>query len=423
MDIEASLKKLFSLHTFGIKLGLDNTIGFLNYLGNPQNNLKTIHVAGSNGKGSTSSFIASILQEFGFRIGLYTSPHFVKFNERIVINGNQIEDEFVADFFSTHEKYIDEHQLTFFEVTTAMAFQYFNAMRTDYCVIETGLGGRLDSTNVLPGGLDSQNPLAVVITSISLEHTNVLGTTINQITSEKAAIIKKNSKVFTGLLNPEAENVINQKCKEIEVPHFPVKKFLIDGNKTSVRLPSNTLIEINPPLRGHYQKINAALAVLTVAESFSMFDEKKFIAGIQNVSTNTGLTGRYEIYNKLPRIIFDSAHNPEGVENFLSEFSTEYTNYQKRLVIFGVMKDKAIEEMIKKLGKYFDEILLSEIQYDRAAKPDEVFEICKRLNINCRILKQPAVFIKEFTKRESNDCLVVLGSMYLLGEIKQQLQG
>ncbi|MCZ7613045.1 MAG: hypothetical protein M5T52_05820 [Ignavibacteriaceae bacterium] len=113
MDIEASLKKLFSLHTFGIKLGLDNTIGFLNYLGNPQNNLKTIHVAGSNGKGSTSSFIASILQEFGFRIGLYTSPHFVKFNERIVINGNQIEDEFVADFFSTHEKYIDEHQLTF----------------------------------------------------------------------------------------------------------------------------------------------------------------------------------------------------------------------------------------------------------------------------------------------------------------------
>lgn len=117
-----------------------------------------------------------------------------------------------------------------------MAFQYFNAMRTDYCVIETGLGGRLDSTNVLPGGLDSQNRLAVVITSISLEHTNVLGATINQITSEKAAIIKKNSKVFTGLLNPEAENVINQKCKEIEVPHFPVKKFLIDGNKTSVRL-------------------------------------------------------------------------------------------------------------------------------------------------------------------------------------------
>ncbi|MCK7522792.1 MAG: Mur ligase family protein [Ignavibacteriales bacterium] len=197
MDLETSLKKLFSLHTFGIKLGLENTIGFLNHLGNPQQALKTIHIAGSNGKGSTSSFIASILQEFGFKIGLYTSPHFVKFNERVVINGKQIEDEYVSSFISDNEKYIDEHELTFFEVTTAMAFQYFKDMNTDYCVIETGLGGRLDSTNVL-------NPLAVVITSISLEHTNVLGDTIEQIAAEKAAIIKNGSKVFIGMLKKEA---------------------------------------------------------------------------------------------------------------------------------------------------------------------------------------------------------------------------
>jgi dihydrofolate synthase/folylpolyglutamate synthase len=193
MDIDTSLKKLFSLHKFGIKLGLENTIGFLNHLGNPQQKLKTIHIAGSNGKGSTSSFIASILQEYEYKIGLYTSPHFVKFNERVVINGKQIEDEYIATFVSDNESYIDEHQLTFFEVTTVLAFQYFKDMNTDYCVIETGLGGRLDSTNVL-------NPLATVITSISLEHTNVLGNTIEQIAAEKSAIIKSNSKVFIGML-------------------------------------------------------------------------------------------------------------------------------------------------------------------------------------------------------------------------------
>ena len=180
MDVAASLKKLFSLHTFGIKLGLENTIKFLEHIGNPQNFLKTIHVAGSNGKGSTSSFIASILQESGFKTGLYTSPHFVKFNERIVINGKQIDDEYIADFVDKYENYIDEHQLTFFEVTTVMAFKYFLEMKTDYCIIETGLGGRLDATNVL-------NPIAVVITTISLEHTNVLGNTITQIASEMRA--------------------------------------------------------------------------------------------------------------------------------------------------------------------------------------------------------------------------------------------
>ena len=223
MDLETSLKKLFSLHTFGIKLGLENTIGFLDHLGNPQQALKTIHIAGSNGKGSTSSFIASILQEFGYKSGLYTSPHFVKFNERVVINGKQIEDEFVSSFISSNENYIDEHELTFFEVTTAMAFQYFKDINVDYCIIETGLGGRLDSTNVL-------NPLAIVITSISLEHTNILGDTIEKIAAEKAAIIKDNSKVFFGRLNEEAAYVIERKCKETKSILYPIKDFIIESD-------------------------------------------------------------------------------------------------------------------------------------------------------------------------------------------------
>lgn len=415
MDLETSLKKLYSLHTFGIKLGLDNTIRFLDHLGNPQQDLKCIHIAGSNGKGSTSSFISSILQELGFKIGLYTSPHFVKFNERIVINGKQIEDEFVAEFISTNEKYIDEHQLTFFEVTTAMAFQYFKDMKTEYCVIETGLGGRLDSTNVL-------NPMAVVITTISLEHTNVLGNTIEEIASEKAAIIKKNTKVFIGLLSAEADKIVNEKCTDMESQLFSLRKYVVQDDKTTVRFLDNKILEINSPLKGHYQEINAALAALSVAETLSIFDENKFKAGIQNVSKNTGLTGRYEIHSEFPRIIFDSAHNPEGIENFLSEFSKEGDLYNKRFLIFGAMKDKSIEEMLSKLCEYFDEILLAEIQYERAAKPDEMLDLCNKLSIKSRVLHQPASFIHEFKEKDSNNCLVVLGSMYLLGEIKQQLQ-
>ncbi|MGB5528815.1 MAG: Mur ligase family protein, partial [Ignavibacteriaceae bacterium] len=314
MDVETSLKKLFSLHTFGIKLGLDNTIRFLEHLGNPQSSLKTIHIAGSNGKGSTSSFIASILQESGYKIGLYTSPHFVKFNERIVINGEQIDDEYIAGFVEEYEKYIDEHQLTFFEVTTAMAFKYFLEKKTDICVIETGLGGRLDATNVL-------NPLAVVITTISLEHTNVLGNTIAQIASEKAAIIKDGVRVFTGILEKEATEIIEQKCKETDSKLFKLKDF-ISNNKNNFKVLINDSIqaEINPPLKGNYQKINAALAALTISKTFTVVHKEKYLSGISDVVRNTGLQGRYEYFHRKPTIIFDSAHNPEGVYNFLDEF-------------------------------------------------------------------------------------------------------
>jgi dihydrofolate synthase/folylpolyglutamate synthase len=415
MDIETSLDKLFSLHTFGIKLGLDNTIGFLNHIGNPQQELKTIHIAGSNGKGSTASFIASILQEFGLNVGLYTSPHFVKFNERVILNGKQIEDEYISSFISEHENYIDENQLTFFEVTTAMAFQYFKEMKPDYCVIETGLGGRLDSTNVL-------NPLATVITTISLEHTNVLGDTIEQIAVEKAAIIKNNSKVFTGFLKKEAMDVIERKCEETKSNIYQLKDFVSEvDEQVSLSFGKNKQLEINPTLKGKYQKFNASLAALTISRTFSLNDEQKYLSGISKVLTNTGLQGRYEYYNKNPKIIFDSAHNPESIKSFLAEFSKEAANYKKRVLIFGAMRDKNISEMLKLLSSYFDEILVTEIQYERAAKPQDIKRLGDQMNIICNVITEPIKYIEEFKSRNEDECLVVLGSMYLLGEIKQQL--
>ena len=166
------------------------------------------HVAGSNGKGSTSAFLASILMEYNYKVGLYTSPHFVRFNERIKINGEEIPDQYIASFVDKYKKLIDLHNLTFFEVTTAMAFEYFVSNNVDYAVIETGLGGRLDATNVI-------RPLASVITSISLEHTNILGNSVEEITAEKAGIIKNGVPVFIGKLPPSAIAVIEKKCSEL----------------------------------------------------------------------------------------------------------------------------------------------------------------------------------------------------------------
>ena len=414
MDLETSLKKLFSLHTFGIKLGLDNTINFLNHLGNPQKKLKCIHIAGSNGKGSTSSFIASILQEFGFKVGLYTSPHFVKFNERVVINGKQIEDEYVSSFVSDNENYIDDHQLTFFEVTTALAFQYFKDSNADYCVIETGLGGRLDATNVL-------NPLAVVITSISLEHTNVLGDSIEQIANEKAAIIKTGSKVFTGMLKDEAVKVVKQKCAETNCQLFLLRDFISDDGDTVNFLLNDKWIEIKSPLKGKYQKHNAALALYTTSKTFNLKGKEKYFLGIEKVIANTGIQGRYEYFNTDPTIIFDSAHNPEGIENFLNEFSNEEKSFKRRTLIFGAMRDKALKEMLQMLSKHFIEILVTDINYERAARAEEIIALCSELNINGKLLSEPAKYIENFRSKNPNECLVVLGSMYLLGEIKQQL--
>jgi len=414
MDVDLSLRKLFSLHNFGIKLGLENTLNFLNYLGNPQNGLNTIHIAGSNGKGSTASFIASILQEFGFRTGLYTSPHFIKFNERVQINGVQISDDYIAEFVTEHENYIDQNELTFFEVTTALAFKYFFDSGTDYCIIETGLGGRLDATNVL-------NPLSIIITTISLEHTNILGTTLEQIANEKAAIIKPNSKIFSGYLKPEAEKIIEEKCKRTGSDLFKLKNFLKEDSTLIIENNEICFDKINMPLKGKYQKINAALASLSVSKALGLSDLKTLQAGIENVIKNTGIQGRYEYFHKDPAIIFDSAHNLESVEKFTAHFKEESEQYSKLVLLFGVLKDKAIEQMLQRIKPYFDEVILTEIDYERSAKMDELKRICEHNKINAGETNDPAIYVRNFIKRDKSECLVVLGSIYLLGQVKNKL--
>ncbi len=417
MNIKESIEKLFSLHTFGMKLGLENIKLFLNHLDNPQLKLKAFHIAGSNGKGSVASFASSILQEFNFKVGLYTSPHFVKFNERILINGRQIPDNYVAEFVNSYNGFIDEHKLTFFEVTTAMAFKYFMEMKVDYAVIETGLGGRLDATNVL-------SPLAVVLTSISLEHTNVLGKTIEEITNEKSAIIKEKIKVFCGMLPLTSLKMIGKKCNAVNSELFRIDEY---SNHTGINFELYTEeLEIDNwdiPLSGDFQKYNAALAALTVSKTLGLNDSTIISKGIKNIIKNTGIQGRYEFFNQQPDIIFDSSHNPESINAFLSEFSKSSNKYKSRTLIFACLKDKNVNEMLSKLKNHFDIIYLTEVDNIRSFTSDELKLIADELNINSKIINEPAELVKSFLNKPADECLVTLGSMYLLGDIKSKLQG
>jgi dihydrofolate synthase/folylpolyglutamate synthase len=415
MNIEKSLQKLYSLHTFGIKLGLKNVKEFLNYIGNPQKELRAFHIAGSNGKGSTTAFISSILMEMNFKAGMYTSPHFVRFNERVKINNIEISDYYIANFVSDYEKYIDDKQLTFFEVTTAMAFKYFAEQNVDYAVIETGLGGRLDATNVL-------EPLSAVITSISLEHTNVLGNTIKEVAGEKAGIIKPGCKVFIGKLPGDAEEIMEERSEKNKCKLFKLKDHIIE-KKDSLELYDEN-IEFNDrtiPLKGNYQKFNAALAGLTVSKTFHKTDFVSIRNGVKNILINTGFQGRYEFFKKNPDIVFDSAHNVEGIKNFISEFKKDYEKYSRKVLLFGVMRDKAIEEMLLNIKDYFDEVYITEIDNERSSKIDDLLKISSRINLNVKIQKDPAQLLTEFETKPENECLVCLGSMYLIGEIKSKL--
>lgn len=415
MNYQESLDKLFSLHQFGIKLGLENITNLLEHIGNPHKKLKAIHIAGSNGKGSTASFIASILQEAGYKVGLYTSPHFIEFNERIRINGEMIPNEYVVDFMNKNEVYITSESPTFFELTTAMAFQYFVDESIDYVVIETGLGGRLDATNVL-------DSIASVITSISFEHTNILGNDLAVIAKEKAGIIKKNQKVFIGKIPTIAKEVLITISKERNSSLFELEKYLVVEDSTAIlSLDEKQLIIAKLPLSGQYQLFNASLATFVVQELFQRISIDNIYSGLENVISNSGIQGRYERYSENPSVIFDAAHNLEGIEVFLNEYKRESGMYSHKTLIYGAMNDKSVEEILLKLNEYFDTIYVTEIDYERSLTLSDFAEVSNKIGVILKPLPSPSKFIREYVSNHNQDSLVVLGSIYILGEIKKEL--
>ncbi|WP_248574831.1 folylpolyglutamate synthase/dihydrofolate synthase family protein [Flavobacterium sp. H122] len=307
------------------KKDLTNTILLANHLGNPEKQIKTIHIAGTNGKGSTSSMIASILQEAGYKVGLYTSPHLKDYRERIKINDEMISEDFVVGFIENNKSFFEQNHLSFFEMTVGLAFDYFSKEKVDAAVIETGLGGRLDSTNII-------TPLVSVITNIGFDHTQFLGNTIELIATEKAGIIKKNIPVVIGEYLPETKKVFLDKAKETDSEIF---------------FASDVIKEDYPcGLLGDYQFHNKKTAVQTIKILNKHFTitEEHLKKGLLNVVENTGLLGRWQQINSNPKAICDTAHNSHGLKIVLNQIQKE--PFENLFFVLGVVNDKDLDDIL-----------------------------------------------------------------------------
>ncbi len=309
------------------KEDLTNSLLLSNYLGNPENDLKFIHVAGTNGKGSTSHLLASVLQEAGYKVGLYTSPHLKDFRERIKINGNEISEAFVCEFIGRNIDFFKAYELSFFEMTVGLAFEYFKKEKVDIAIIEVGLGGRLDSTNII-------TPLISVITNIGKDHVQFLGNTLEAIASEKAGIIKNNIPVVIGEYTMETKPVFIAKANATYSPIF---------------FASDTINEDFPSdLKGNYQISNkkTALQTLRIVNTIPGFEvtETAIKNGFLNVGRNTGLQGRWQQLNSAPKTICDTAHNKHGLEIVLNQLKNE--EFDTLHFVFGVVNDKDLDEIL-----------------------------------------------------------------------------
>lgn len=313
------------------KKDLSNTLKLSEYLNHPENKFKSVHVAGTNGKGSTSHMLASILQEAGYKVGLYTSPHLKDFRERIKINGKVVSKQFVTGFINRNKIFLKENQLSFFEMTVGMAFDYFSKQKVDIAVVEVGMGGRLDSTNII-------TPVISVITNIGLDHTQYLGNTLEAIAFEKGGIIKPNVPVVIGETQKETK---------------PVFKKLAKKNKAEIIFADENIKNVyKSDLIGSYQAKN----IKTVIQTIKILQKEKYKIsqrhlenGLFNTIGNTGLLGRWQVLNKNPKVVCDTGHNRAGLVYVMEQLKKE--NFEALHIVFGVVNDKAISSIIDLLPK------------------------------------------------------------------------
>jgi len=318
------------------KSDLSNTLALAKHLNHPENNFKSIHIAGTNGKGSTSSMLASILQEAGYKVGLYTSPHLKDFRERIKINGKEITEDCVVEFVEENKSFFEQNQLSFFEMTVGLAFQYFTEEKIDVAIIEVGMGGRLDSTNII-------TPLVSVITNIGLDHTQFLGNTLELIAKEKAGIIKQNIPVVIGEYVSDTKHVFVEIANKNNAPIYFAQENEIDD------LPSDLL--------GDYQMHNKKTVLQTIKVINKYFDvsDKDIKSGLLNVVKNTGLLGRWQQLRSSPMVICDTAHNAHGLEVVMNQIKKQ--KFNQLHIVFGVVNDKDLDSILhlfpKKAFFYF----------------------------------------------------------------------
>ena len=379
------------------KKDLSNIILICEHLNNPQNNFKSIHIGGTNGKGSCSHMLSSILQEANYKVGLYTSPHLVDFRERIKINGDMISKDSVLKFMHENFDFFESNNLSFFEMTVGLAFDYFSKNKVDIAIIEVGMGGRLDSTNII-------NPILSIITNISLDHTRFLGSNISDIAKEKAGIIKDNTPVIIGQTQQEISPIFTEIAKSKKSEIIFADHFIYDT--------------YNCDLKGDYQKKN----IKTVLKSTKILkdldykiNDSHIKTGLNNVSNNTGLQGRWQVIQRKPMIICDTAHNEAALGEVISQLTK--MEYSELHFIIGFSNDKNL----KKISKIFPEdskYYFVQSKVGRARDAKEVRDIFK-LNNRCgdyyKSIENTINYVKGVSKE--NDIIFIGGSTFVVSEI------
>jgi len=397
MDYKKILDYLYGMESPKIKLGLGRVQNLLGGIGNPEKNLKCIHVAGTNGKGSVCAIIFYILREAGYKVGMYTSPHLKKFNERIRVDNHFITDKEIVDYFLKVKPYITNQ--SFFEITTAMAFLYFKENNVDYAVLEVGLGGRLDATNVV-------TPLISVITNIGLEHTDLLGNTVEKIAFEKAGIIKQNVPVITGVKG-NALKVIKKIAKQRKAPLTIPKQFGYVNFKN---------------LNGTFQQENKDIALTTIEILIKNNLIKLNETQIQNGIKKTEWPGRMDFIEK--NVLIDGAHNPDGFKVLKKELLIfeETRKIQNFIFVVGAQSTKDINEMLKIINPLVSSIIFTKSDNPKASKPQELLRIFNKINYNkkskAKIINNPKNALDYARKIiKKNELIVATGSIYMIGEV------
>ena len=381
------------------KADITNTVELCDYLGNPENKFRTIHIAGTNGKGSTAHMLSSIFQEAGYRTGLYTSPHLKDFRERIKLNGQMMPKEDVVEFIQTNKSFFKRKNLSFFEMTVGLAFDFFAKKEVDIAIIETGLGGRLDSTNVI-------TPLLSVITNIGLDHTMFLGDTLEKIASEKAGIIKQGIPIVIG------------QTQTNEITEVFEAKAINNESKIYFADKLDWLPKYETDLKGKYQELNVNTAIATVKVlqlQGENIKDSHIANGLSNVVFNTGLQGRWQKLLDKPVVICDTAHNKEGLEIVMGQLKEQ--QYDKLHVVLGMVNDKNIEEA---LGLFPTEAIYYFCKADipRALGALELAKIAIKLGLNGQVYSSVReAYVSALETASVNDFIYIGGSTFVVAEV------
>ena len=410
---------MYGLKRFGIILGLETIQGILKGLGNPHRNYACIHVAGTNGKGSVAAALSSILFASGYKVGLYTSPHLVRFNERICFNSRQISDNEVVKFYravkSVHQ---GARSPTFFEFATAMALYAFSQHRVDWAVIETGMGGRYDATNVI-------QPAISIITNVSLEHRDHLGHTLAEIAREKAGIIKPETPVVSGVKQKQARKVMQRIARKQSAPLFTLgQDFKVRQNPSggfSYSGLENNWRHLWTPLLGRYQIQNAALA-LAASEVLIKNRAALSIESIKKGLANTSWAGRLEIVCEHPLVILDGAHNLIAARN-LAKYLAENLAGRRITLVIGILDDKPYRSMLNSLLPRCSRAIITRAQTGRALAPEKLYPFAKKSVADVRIIPNVTAAAKyAIETADSNEVICIAGSLYVVGEAKEAIE-